>query len=373
MIDLFKVSMSKDANAKVGEVLQSGFVGQGPKVEEFEQLLRNHFNNPYCNTLNSCTSGLTLAVHVIKNSQEWQPNYEVLTTPLTCTATNTAILANGVKLRWVDIDPNTGNLDLDDLSRKVSPLTRAIMVVHWGGYAVDLDRIRQIQDKCEDLYGFRPAIIEDCAHAWGATYKNTLIGNHGNICVFSFQAIKHFTTADGGLYISPTPEMHNQIKLLRWYGLDRTSSADFRCEQNVKEFGFKYHMNDVNAAIGIANLPISAEVVRKHMDNGQFYNKMLANVPGVKLLENKPDRQSSYWIYTLKVDNRDGFIKKMKDRGISVSQVHDRNDKHQFAKEFRCSLPNLDKFNKEMICIPCGWWVSEEDRLYIVDCIRRGW
>jgi dTDP-4-amino-4,6-dideoxygalactose transaminase len=301
------------------------------------------------------------------------PADEVLTTPLTCTATNFAILATGARLRWVDVDPNTCNICLQDLARKLSPKTKAIMAVHWGGYPCDLDAIKELQLRCQELYGFCPMVIEDCAHAWGATYKAKLLGNHGNVCCFSFQAIKHFTTADGGLLVSPSYEEHQRAKRLRWYGLDRTRSLDFRCEQNIEERGFKYHMNDVNASIGLCNFPHAAELVAHHRSNGQFFNEKLAGLCGVQLMETSPDRSSSYWVYTLRVKDRAGFVKKMKERGIGVSQVHDRNDKHHCLKEFRAALPSMDILSQDMICIPCGWWVSDEDRQYIVDCIKEGW
>jgi dTDP-4-amino-4,6-dideoxy-D-glucose/dTDP-4-amino-2,4-dideoxy-beta-L-xylose transaminase len=146
---------------------------------------------------------------------------EVLTTPLTCTATNWPILANNFNIKWVDIDPETLNMDLDDLARKITPKTKAIFVVHWGGYPLDLDRLEEIQNHANRLYGFKPAIIEDCAHAMGSKYKGKLIGTHGNICTFSLQAIKHITSGDGGLLFVPHDELYKRGKLLRWYGIDR--------------------------------------------------------------------------------------------------------------------------------------------------------
>ena len=104
-----------------------------------------------------------------------------------------------------------------------------------------------------------------------------------------------------------------------------------------------------------------------------FFDEKLLDIPGVQLMETKSDRSSAYWVYTLRVGNRAGFVKKMKEHGIGVSQVHDRNDKHQCLKEFRSVLPSMDTLSQDMICIPCGWWVSDEDRQYIVDCIKEGW
>lgn len=380
-IELFKVYMSKEAPALVAQVLASGWVGQAQKVEDFEAELRVWFATDHCNTLNSATSGLHLALHYAKLQCDKDRSLgfhreikdEVLTTPLTCTATNWPILANGLKIRWTDIDPETCNLNLDDLERKLSPKTLAIMVVHWGGYACDIERLKSIQKKCHKLYGHNPMIIEDCAHAWGARYGDKLIGTHGNVCVFSFQAIKHLTTGDGGLLISPNEAMHQDIKLLRWYGLDRTSSKDFRCEQTVLHWGYKMHMNDINAAIGLCNLPESHGVVLKHQANGKYYDEQLHGIPGLTLLKKNPKVESSYWVYTLRVENRAGFQKKLAENGIVTSMVHKRNDQHGCVMDYRCALPGLEVVAEDMICIPCGWWVTPEQREHIVNTIKRGW
>jgi len=372
-IPLFKVFMSEDAHTMLGPVLQSGYIGQGPKVEEFEEALRSYLGTPYVNTLNCGTSGLHLALHMIKEELSYGDRNEVLTTPLTCTATNWPILANGLKIRWVDVDPNTANIDLQDLERKINERTLAIMVVHWGGYPCDLSRLKLICKKSKSLYGYEPPVIEDCAHAFGATYGGKRIGNHGNYCMFSLQAIKHLTTGDGGLLVCPDDASHRRAKLLRWYGLDRTCSADFRCEQNVAEWGFKFHMNDIAATIGLANFNHIEAILYAHHTNGLYYEEHLENVSGVKLLEKRLDRESAYWIYTMRVENRDDFIRKMKEHGIAVSRVHDRNDKHQCVHQYRSALPGLDEICADMICIPCGWWVGDEEREYIVGKIKEGW
>jgi dTDP-4-amino-4,6-dideoxy-D-glucose/dTDP-4-amino-2,4-dideoxy-beta-L-xylose transaminase len=391
IIPLFKVFMANETSEEVSKVLMSGFIGQGPKVEDFESLLKGYFNNTNVVTTNAATSAEHIALHMLKRNEKNVKGYhgvafvenqwdgigsedEVLTTPLTCTATNWPILANGMKLKWVDVDPNTCNMDLDDLERKISPTTKVIMVVHWGGYPVDLDRLKEIQEKAYQLYGFKPVVIEDCAHAFGSTYKGTKIGNHGNICTFSFQAIKHLTTGDGGCAIFPYENQAKRAKLLRWYGINREDNRkDFRCESDISEYGFKFHMNDINATIGINNLPGVKLNINTTIDNANFYNQELIDVPGVTLLENKSDRQSSYWIYTMKVERQQDFMNKMKECNIMVSRVHERNDIHSCMSEFGTDLPNLDKLVKEMICIPVGWWVSPEDRQYIVDCIKDGW
>ena len=377
-IPLFKVHMADKAGAEAAKVLNSGYVGQGPKVEEFENHLKRFFNHDYCLTLNSGTSGLQLALHLLKTSPysaypSLQPGDEILTSPLTCTATNFAILANNFRIKWVDVDPLTLNMDLDDLARKITHKTRAIMLVHWGGYPHDLDKIKEIQRRTKDVFGFEPVVIEDCAHSFGASYKDRLIGTHGNLSVFSFQAIKHLTSVDGGLLITPHQDLYKRGKLMRWYGIDRESNRkDFRCEADILEWGFKFHMNDVSAAIGLENLKVIDPVLKRHNSNASYYRKHL-NSSQVTLLESAPDRQSADWLFTIRVENRDGFIRRMAERGIVTSRVHERNDKHTCVREFMSHLPNLDKVVKDMVCLPVGWWVTDEDREYIVDCIAKGW
>ena len=375
MIPLFKVFMSDKASTEVSKVLESGFIGQGPVVDKFEAHLKEWFEIDYLLTTNSATSAEHLALHMLKKESGLKDGDEILCTPLTCTATNWPVLANNFKIKWVDVDENTMNMDLDDLERKITPNTKIIYLVHWGGYPVDLNRVRDIQLNTERMHGFKPVVIEDCAHALGSEYNGLKLGSHGNICTFSFQAIKHMTSVDGGALIVPHKELFDRGKLLRWYGIDRenTSRKDFRCEEDVKEWGFKFHMNDVNAAVGIENLKDVDKNIKIHKSNGQYYNDKLQGVDGVTLLENSSDRSSSYWIYTIRVERQNDFMRMMNDKGIMVSRVHERNDKHTCVREYIRNLPTLDKVVKEMICIPVGWWVSEEDREYIVECIKEGW
>jgi len=375
MIPLFKVAMSDDAPARVTEVLRSGFVGEGPKVAEFEQALAGRIGNPRVATVNSATSGLHLALRLVAGEPagSGREPAEVLTTPLTCTATNWPILANGLHIRWADIDPATLNVDLDDLERKITPITRAIVVVHWAGYPVDLDRLHDIVRRAEQRYRFQLPVIEDCAHAWGATYRGRHLGNHGNLAVFSFQAIKHLTCGDGGLLVLPDADLHRRARLLRWYGIDRTTSERTRLADDIPEFGYKFHMNDISAAIGLANLSHADDVLRKHRENTAYYDAELNDVPGLELTERSPDRQSACWLYTIKVDNREAFAKKMEAAGIMVSQVHERNDRYSCVLAYRAELPGLESVADRMISIPVGWWLSEEDRAHIAATIRSGW
>lgn len=389
-IPLFKVFMSDESIKRSEQVLRSGFIGQGPVVDEFENLLKEHFGTKFVLTTNSATSAEHLALHMLKSPAKNVEGYgvafaeniwpgidwddEVLATPLTCTASNFPILLNGMKIKWVDIDPETLNMDLDDLARKITSKTKAIMAVHWGGYPIDLDRLKEIQLAAQSINGFKPAIIEDCAHAMGSKYKKKLIGTYGNIATFSLQAIKHITSGDGGIMIVPHEELYRRGKLLRWYGIDREGPRlDFRCENNIPEAGFKFHMNDINAALGIGNFGQFDNIIDKHKENAAYYDKELKDIPGLTLLKRHEDRESAFWIYSLLVDRKLDFHKHLKKHGIMASQVHERNDIHSCMREFKTLLPNLDKTIPKLTNIPVGWWVGEDERKYIVDVIKKGW
>lgn len=388
MLSLFKVFMSKDVLLPLNKVLMSGFITQGQQVEKFERELKKYIGNPYILTLNSATSGLTLALRLLKKKDEslnW-PGFNdkediVLTPALTCFATTAALLANNVNLGWLDVDLDTGNICLADLKNKLSEKTKIIYLVHWGGNPVDLDKLKDLQEYCLEKFKFKPMIVEDCAHSFGTEFNQTKIGsNSENICVFSLQAIKSLTTGDGGIITLPNEKLYNRCKLLRWYGIDREKrnykGKDFRLENDVIEYGYKFHMNDINATIGLYNLPHIDGLLKKNRENANYFNscKQLKDIEDIRFLnlKNKVKSNPSYWLYTIRILNnkKDEFMAKMKELNIMTSQVHNRNDINTCVNQFKIHLPNLDILEKELVCIPVGWWISEKDRKYIVNQIK---
>ena len=206
-IPLFKVHMPKSVQEPLLEILFSGFIGQGPQVEKFEKILAKYIGNPYPLTVNSGTSALQLALRLAGI----QLGDEVISTPMTCTATNMPILAAGAKIVWADIDRLTGNISAASIEEKITSKTKAIIAVHWGGYPCDMMAINAVAKK------YNIKVIEDGAHAFGAEYMQQKIGNHSDYVMFSFQAIKHITTVDGGVLFVRTKEDYQRGKLLRWY------------------------------------------------------------------------------------------------------------------------------------------------------------
>jgi perosamine synthetase len=355
MIPLFKVSMSPEAPARVAEVLMSGYVGQGEKVEAFEAALQTLLGTPEPPlTTNSCTSALDLALHLIGVG----PGDAVITTPVTCTATNSPIVTRGAVPVWADVDPLTGLIDPADVERKLYSMrvrenyvVKAIMAVDWGGALCDY----------QALHSFGLPIIQDAAHSLTA-------GIGGDYACFSFQAIKHLTTGDGGALWCP-PEQLERARLLRWYGLDRRSRADFRCEQNIQEAGYKYHMNDIAAAIGLANIGGVREVIARHRHSAEVYDLRLSGL-GYNVTTPRWDADSAWWLYTLLVEDRAGFIAHLADHGIAASPVHVRNDTHAAFHFPNGPLPGVDHFASRNVAIPVGWWLTADDRRHIIEAVR---
>lgn len=347
MIPLFKVAMSPEAPAHVAEVLQSGYIGQGEQGEAFEHALQGLLGTPEPPlTVNSCTSAIDLALHLIGVG----PGDAVITTPVTCTATNSPIVNRGAVPVWADVDPHTGLIDPADVARKITPRTKAIMAVDWGGVTCDYAVLKD----------FGIPVIQDAAHSLTA-------GIGGDYVCWSFQAIKHLTTGDGGALWCPQDQLE-RARLLRWYGLDRRSKADFRCEQDITEVGYKFHMNDIAAAIGLANIGQVPEQIAATRFNAAEYNHRLPGLPGIELP--RWDERSPYWLYTLLVEDRAGFIAYLADHGIASSPVHARNDKHSGFSYPNGPLPGVDHFASRNVAIPVGWWLTSEERQQIIRTVR---
>jgi dTDP-4-amino-4,6-dideoxygalactose transaminase len=350
MINLFKVLMSPLAGDKVKEVLYSGHIAQGSKVEEFEKALEPHLGKVL--TVNSGTSAIELALHLCGVDE----NSEVITTPKTCTATNGHILHRGAKIVWADVFGQTGNIHPGDIIDKITSKTKAIIAVDWAGRPCDYASLRKVAKGIP--------IIQDAAHGFSK--------GQGDYVCYSFQAIKFLTTGDGGAIRVPEHQ-YQRAKLLRWFGLDRESSASFRCAQDIKEVGFKHHMNDISASIGLANLDYAIAALQDNKENAEFLYENLyyiSRAAGHFWFKMPPfDPNASYWFFPILVSDKDEFIKYMANEGIEVSPVHARNDKHTGFGGLDKSLSGLNYFEEHAVGIPCGWWLTKTDLRKIIDAM----
>ncbi len=367
-IDFFYTHISPQAAELVGQVLRSTWVGQGPMVRRFEQELAGWgLQNPVA--VNSCTAALHLALLAAGVG----PGDEVVLPPQTFIATGMAVLAAGARAVFADIDPRTGNLDPEDLSRCITERTRAVIVVHWAGLPAALDRIAQVA-QAHNL-----VVIEDAAHAFGAKYRGRPIGAISPFACFSFQAIKHFTCGDGGAVCSPDAKLAAAVRRRRWFGIDKENVRRNRYggrELNVNELGLKYHMNDIAAAVGVANLEAFAPRLRRRQQIGRWYRQHLASVPGVELLDLPAECEHAYWLFPLLVEDRDGFVQKLAQHGIPTSMVDTRIDTNPVFEQTpqqRERLQGQARFEARQIHIPLHDALSDEQVEHILRVIASGW
>ena len=366
LIPVLKVFMPLESIKKAQEVLQGGWVAEGPMVKSFSKELSKYTSNSQVLPLNSCTSALYLALYLC----DIPDGGEVISTPLTCVATNLAPALQRARIVWADIDPKTGNISPESIAEKITDNTYAIQIVHWGGNPCDIDEIHKIASE------YNIWVIEDAAHALGAKYNGKYIGTHSDFVCFSFQAVKQINTGDGGAVAIKSQLVYDRATLLKWFGIDRGArKSETFWDYDIPEPGFKFQMNDIAASIGLGQLPYLKENITIQRRNAHIYNEMLEGVDGIRLLEETPGAESSCWLYTLLVDDRDMFVKKLKKHHIATSIVHTRNDMYSCFKEFRSKepLPNLDYFVDRQICLPNGWWVTEDMAYNIANIIRGGW
>lgn len=361
-VPLFKVNMPprEALMPRLEEVLYSGSIGEGDEVKKFEKRFGDYIENPNVLTTSSGTAALHMALILagIKKGDE------VISTPMTAEPTNVAILHSGASVVWGDVDPDNGNISPSSIREKISPKTRAIMLVDYAGIPCELKEIREISEE----HGI--PIIEDAAHALGAKYDGAMVGTHSDYVIFSFQAIKHLTTVDGGMFACRKIDDCAKGRVVRWFGMDRSKS---RMDMDIELVGYKYHMNNVTATIGQVQMDFISDKIKTHVDNGEYFDRELSGIDGIQLCKYPNSSEPSYWLYTLLVDRKDDFMKHMEKHEISCSPVHKRNDMNSIFSSSSANLPGMDEFYNNMVHIPCGWWVTEEDRERIVEAIKRGW
>lgn len=363
MINPFKVHMPESVKEPLLETIFSGYIGQGPKVDEFEKEFSKKFNIKNVVSLNSCTSALRLALALIGVG----PGDEVISTPYTMVATNTAILEQFAKPVFADIKYETVNIDPNDIEHRITRKTKAIICVHWGGYPCDMDEIRNIATDY-DL-----PVIEDAAQALGAKYKSKPIGIISEYTAFSFQAIKHITTGDGGMLSILNNDKYKEAFRRRWFGIDRENRKKTLSDdpiEDINEVGYKYHMNDIAAIIGLEQLKYFDLLFKRRAEITQRYREELKNVPGITLLENKHDRTHANWMFAVHINRRDRFLAYMRSKGIGVTIHNWRNDRYSIFGRLRKDLPNLERLDKTLVNLPLHHDISDNEVDYVISEIK---
>ena len=364
-IVLFYPNIPSNAIDEVGKVLQTRWIGQGPKVAQFEKEFEEKFLID--NTALAVGSG-TDGLHLGYILAGIGPGDEVIVPVFTCTATNIPLLYMGAKIVFADVDPETLNIDINHVRQLVNERTKAIVCVHYAGLPCDMDELIAIAKE------YNIPLIDDAAHALGATYKGQKIGEMTDFSMFSFQAIKHITTGDGGMLTIKNKDLVEKAKRLRWFGIDRTAKQMGHWENDIYEVGYKYQMNDISAALGLAALAEFDNTLKYRQLLFAEYTKQLANIDGLHIIgTGVTDREHAAWLCTVIVENRSDFMKKLRSNNIESSQVHYRNDRYTVFGGRRSDLPNMDSIEEKYLVLPLHHKMTVQDVAFIGQVAKSGW
>lgn len=352
-VSLFYPHVPKKLVAMLGDVLQTKWLGQGPLVDKFEQEIGKKFDLCYPIFTNSGSAALELAYILLGLHQ----GDEVVSSVLTCTATNIPLLRRGVKIIWADIDPHSLVTTTELVKKVMTPKIKAIIGVSLGGI------------KCQ-LEGFNIPVIIDACQAIGH--------NNGDLTIYSFQAIKHFTTGDGGLLNVNNRKYYRRAKLLRWFGIDRENKKrnDWQAYKNrkmtfdIEELGYKFQPTDIDATFGLAGLAEYDEILEYRKNIFQYYKSELDGYNGIRVIDGK---DNVYWLCGLILGKTDRgiFARKLLEKGIETNLVHLRNDIFNIFGGKRHDLPNMNEIEDKYIYIPLHTRMTADDAAYIVREIKR--
>lgn len=366
MIPIFNTYIHPWAKNYIAELLDSTFLSEGQVVKDFEKALEQSFGFSKVVTVNSGTSALHLAL-VLAGVGE---NDEVIIPAQTFVATGLVVLQQKAKVVFADIDYMTGNISVESIRQKITSKTKAIIPVHWGGYPCNMTEINALAAKHNIV------VIEDAAHALGATYQQKPVGSLSDFTCFSFQAIKHLTTGDGGAISIKQNKAFEEALNLKWFGIDRNKALQTELgerDYNIQVPGYKYHLNNYAAALGLANLNDFHKRLEERRKIAAYYRKELAGVDGLTLFNYQSDRESAYWLFPLHVENRLEFIRALKAKNIAASVVHQRIDRNAVFGGLRNDLPVQEQFEQTQIHIPIHDAIDSAKAEYIIAAIKNGW
>ena len=364
-IVLFYPHIPKNSLKSLEKTLSTRWIGQGPMVDRFEKKLSKDFaNNLSVISTGSGTDALHLA-YLLANIKK---DDEVIAPVFTCTATNIPLLYIGAKIKFADLDKKTMNISVKSVRRLITKKTKAIICVHYGGLPCDLKELQELASK------YKIPLIEDAAHALGAEYNNKKIGSVSDFTIFSFQAIKHITTGDGGALCIKNNKLLEKAKRLRWFGIDRKKKQLGIWENDIKEIGYKYQLSDLGATLGYESLLEFKKILKHRRDIYQIYlDELQKNKNIICVHEESKIKKHAAWFFTILTDQKDFLQKKLRSRGIETNQVHFRNVKYSIFKQFvkNSSFPNMDYIEDKYLVLPVHTKMSLKDAARVAKEINR--
>jgi perosamine synthetase len=357
------VCIPDNAAEEVAKTLKSTWINTGKKEKEFRQKVCDRFGAPYAIACMSGTAALKIALRALGVG----PGDEVVSTPFTFIATNTAILEVGAKPVFADIQYDTLNIDPESVAQKITDKTKAIMCVHYAGNPVDLDELREVANR------HNLPIIEDSAHAMTTEYKGNPIGSTGDVATFSFQCVKIVTSGDGGIVTTTNKEIYERLKRQTWYGIDRESKKTDKLDPlpaPPSGLGFKSNMNDITATLGCAAMDYIDVPLKRRKEIGELYRKEFANLEKIKLIDYKEHWRPNYQIFPVHALDRREFAEYMWNKGIQVNVNNRRNDMYDIFGGM-CDLPNTKRADEDVILIPLHNDLTDRQVMKIIEAIKN--
>lgn len=365
IISLFGVVNLPEMQEAAVEVLASSRIASGEYITRFESGFGELIENPHVVSTFDMTSAMFLALHLSGVG----PGDEVLTTSYACMATNSAIAQRGATPVWVDLRPQSLEIDLADFESKITSKTKAAILYHVAGYPGPAREMARI---CE-RYGI--ALIEDCDNALFATREGRPVGSHGRFAVYSFYPNRQINTTEGGALSCRNAEDAAHARRLRRFGIDpasfRMPNGEINPLADIAEVGWAFTMNNLCAAMGCAQLPTAYERVAKTRENVRRLMAGIDGLSGVRPASAASASDPAFWVLMLLVDQRDKVMAAMKHQGIYVSSVHQRNDVYSGFRAKPALLPNTAWLQDHVLALPCGWWLSGDDVDAITEALRK--
>lgn len=331
----------------LGKIFDEGWIGLGPKTKEFEEKFAKYVGVKYAIGMNSATAALHLAnlVMNIKNGDE------VIVPAMTFVSTALSALYCGATPVFADIEEDTLCIDPKDIEKKITKNTKAIIPVHYGGHACKMDEIMEIAEK----HGL--VVIEDCAHAAGAKYKGKMLGSLGTMGCFSFHAVKNLPTGDGGMVVTNNETIYKKLLKLRWVGINkdtwmRGGGNNYSWRYSVDELGFKYHMNDITAVIGMAQLKVLDAHNKIRIRIANKYNKEFKNINWIRVPVEKDYAFSCRHNYVIRIKQRDALNAYLASKGVSTGVHYEPINYFKVFGNTRVNLPITDEVWKEILTLP---------------------
>ena len=369
-------TIEDDEINEVVDSLKSGWITTGPKVKRFEEEFKAYVGAPYAVPLSSATAGLHLTLLALKIRE----GDEIITTPMTFASTVSMIVLCGATPVLVDIEPGTLNIDVTKIREKITPRTRAIIPVHFAGQSCDMAPLLALAGE------FGLTIIEDAAHAVGTEYRDRKVGSFATISIFSFHPNKNITTGEGGMVCTPDERLAEEVSLLKFHGMSREAWKRFASSgtpnYDIMLPGFKYNMMDIQAAIGLHQLPKLDGFIARRTELALFYNNAFADMEELLLPRLAPYPQRHAWhIYTplVRIErltlDRDQFMAELKKLNIGSGLHYKAIHHHAWYRENlpvpAGTLPNADYASERILSLPLFPRMTMDDAKDVVEAVKN--